>query len=190
MPISNKQTTRGGGAGRAIARLFFFLLFIAGVAAAFYAGTRYHSPLPFGLSSPPDTAPSPQATPASEDPLLTFERARRDVDRAPAQWLSASAPKELSRQHIQNPLDSTEPPFLYLYGRALLLSGNNDEAGKAFEQAIARADQSPSNENSTIKKEAVLALAAATLKSNSDPQRARTHLNELAPTPTPVKPTN
>jgi len=189
-PVSIPQQRSGGGIGRAIARFFLFLLFIAGVAAAFYAGTRYRGPLPFGLTRPPEIAPVTQPTPLSEDPVLTFEKARREVDRAPAEWLSAALPKELARQNIPNPSDSTDPKFLYLYGRALTLAGNNDEAGKAFEQAIARADQSPNTEHSTIRKEAVLALAAVTLKANTDTQRARTHLNELTPAPTPAKPMN
>jgi hypothetical protein len=172
-----------GGAGRAFGRLLLFLLFIAAVAAAFYGGTRYQGVLPFGLSRPAEVQPVSQPAPVKEDPVLTFEKARREVDRAPAEWLSGPLPLELARQNILNPIDSVEPQFLYLYGRARLLAGNNDEAGKAFEQAIARADQSPNSENATIRKEAVLGLAAAALKANSDTQRARTHLDELGSKP-------
>jgi tetratricopeptide (TPR) repeat protein len=117
---------------------------------------------------------------------LTFEKARRDVDRAPGEWLSAKLPKEMARQNLINPMDSTEPKFLYLYGRALLLVGNYEEAAKALDQAIARSDQAPSAENATLRKEAVLALAAAALKSNKETQRALSHLEELAPKPAPT----
>ena len=174
-----------GGIGRSIARLFLFLFFLAAVGAAFYGGTRYRGPLPFGLTRPLEAQPVAEPTPQKEDPVLTFEKARRDVDRAPAEWLNAQLPKELKRQNIQSPLDSTTPAFLYLYGRAVLLAGSRDEeASKAFAQAIARADQSPDTESSTIRKEAVLALAATALKSNIDTQHARAHLDELTPKPT------
>jgi serine/threonine protein phosphatase PrpC len=184
--IPEKQKS-GGGIGRSIARVFWFLFFIAAAAAAFYGGTRYRGPLPFGLTRPVET-PSPVTAPSpvKEDPLVTFEKARREVDRAPAEWLSTQLPKESQRQNIQSPLDSTEAPFLYLYGRAVLLAGGKDEeAAKAFAQAILRADQSTNVENSTIRKEAVLALAATTLKSNVDTQHARSHLEELTPKPSP-----
>ena len=43
---------------------------------------------------------------------------------------------ELAAQNILNPLDSADPAFLYLYGRASMLAGNSTDAAKAFEQAI------------------------------------------------------
>lgn len=182
MNIPRTQTA-GGGIGKSIARFFFFLLFVGGIAAAFYYGTRYRGPLPFGLTRPAEPAATPLPTP-TPDPILAFERSRRAVDLAPADWLSTTLPKELARQNIPiNPLDSLDPQFLYLYGRALLLSGNYEAAAKAFERAIFSADQAPSPENSTIRKEAVLALAAASLKLNKDTQQAVTHLDELSPKP-------
>jgi serine/threonine protein phosphatase PrpC len=184
-PINIPASQSKGGAGKFMARLFVFLLFVAGVAAAFYYGTRYRGPMPFGLKRPEDTAataPSPVATP--EDPVTKFEKSRRIVDQGPADWISRSMPQEVARQSLAKPLESTEPQFLYLYGRALLLNGEYEVAAEAFAQAIARADQAPSIENATIKREAILGLAAASLKSNKDNQRAVTHLDELAPKPT------
>ena len=46
--------------------------------------------------------------------------------------------KELVSSGVQSPLDSPNAEFLYLYGRANLLSGNTDEAGKAFDAAISQ----------------------------------------------------
>jgi serine/threonine protein phosphatase PrpC len=171
------------GGGSALGRVFIFILFIVAVAGAFYAGNRYRGSL-FGLRKAPEIPAVTQPEPAKEDPVLNFEKARREVDRAPADWLTKEVPKALALQNIANPLDSTEPAFLYLYGRALLLSGNHDEASKAFEQAIVRADQSPSVENGTIRKEATLGMAAVTLKSNKDAQRASTHFDEMVAKPT------
>ncbi len=173
----------GSGAGRAAARFFIFLLFIAGVGAAFYGGTRYKGSLPFGLSTPAVVPPVSQPSPSPQGPLLEFERARREIDEVPAAWLANKLPAELARQKITNAVDSTDPEFLYFYGRALLLTGKNDEAGNALEQAIIRADQSPSPTNTNIRKEATLALAAVTLKSKKGIQRALTHYDDMVTKP-------
>lgn len=181
--LINIPDTRSRNGGSFLARAFFFLLFVVAAAGAFYAGTRYKGVLPFGLSRAPEIPAVTQSAPANENPYLRFENARRNVDRAPAVWLTVESPKELQRQSISNPLDSTEPEFLYLYGRALLLSGNNDEAIKAFSQVIARADQSPTAENSTIKNEATLALAAVSLKANKEAPEALKHFDEIVTKP-------
>jgi hypothetical protein len=165
-------------------------LFVAGVAAAFYGGTRYQGTLPFGLTKPAAATPVSQPSPSPEDRFVKFEKARRAVDQAPAEWLKTEVPKQIAGEKISSALDSTEPAFLYLFGRASLLSGDNEEAAKSFEKAIGSADALPTAESATIRKEAVLALAAVTLKSHADAKSARTHLNELAPVPAPVKPTN
>jgi protein phosphatase len=173
-----------GGAGRAFVRFFIFLLFIAVVGAAFYGGTRYKGSLPFGLSRTTEIPAVAEPTPAKEEEaLLRFEKARREIDRAPAEWLAAEVPKELAHQKINSALESSDPEFLYLYGRALLLSGKNDEAGNAFEQSIVRADQSPGATNTTVRKEATLALAALTLKSNKEIQRALKHFDDMVAKP-------
>src|SRR5947209_8243012 len=83
------------GAVRSFARFFIFLLFIAGVGAAFYGGTRYKGSLPFGLSTPAVVPPVSQPRPSPEDPLLGFERSRREIDEAPAAWLANKLPTEL-----------------------------------------------------------------------------------------------
>jgi len=173
----------GGSAGRTFARFFVFLLFIAGIGASFYGGTRYKGSLPFGLSRPAVVPPVSPPSPSPEDPLLEFERSRREIDEAPAAWLANKLPTELAGQKITNAVDSTDPQFLYLYGRALLLTGKNDEAGNALEQAIIRADQSPTPTNRTIRKEATLALAAVTLRSQKEIQRALKHYDDMVTKP-------
>jgi hypothetical protein len=184
-PINIPPTPpKGGGLGRSIARFFVFLLVVGAVAGAFFYGTRYRGHLPFGLTKPADPAPAPSPVPTAEDPVMAFEKSRRIVDQAPADWILKTMPKETARQNIAKPLDSTDPQFLYLYGRALLLNGEYEAAAETFAQTIARADQVPNIENATIRREAVLGLAAASLKSNKDAQRAVTHLDELAPKPT------
>jgi tetratricopeptide (TPR) repeat protein len=120
-----------------------------------------------------------------EDPLLKFEQARREVDRKPSDWLANKMKTELASQGIQNPLDSSDPEFLYLYGRASLLAGNSEEAARAFEQAIVKSDINPSPANTTIRIEATLALAALAIKFDKEKPRALTHLEEILPRPVP-----
>jgi serine/threonine protein phosphatase PrpC len=176
--------TAGGGIGRSIARFFVFLLFVGGIAVAFYYGTRYRGALPFGLTGATETVTTIPPAPEADDPVLVFEKSRRSVDLAPADWLRDAAPREVIRQGVSGPMESKDPHFLYLYGRALLLTGSFEAAAKALEQAIAQVDLAPSPENSTIRKDAVVALAAASLKLNKDTQRAVSHIDELMPRPT------
>jgi tetratricopeptide (TPR) repeat protein len=76
-------------------------------------------------------------------------------------------------------LDSTDAEFLYLYGRALLLTGKNEEAARAFEAAIDRANLVSPQETATLKKEATLGLAAVALKSDKDRPAAQAHFDKL-----------
>jgi hypothetical protein len=121
----------------------------------------------------------------AEDPLLKFEQTRREIDRDPNGWLATQANAELSRQGLSGPLESLDPEFLYLYGRASLLAGNSEEAARALEQAIVKSDINPSPANSTIRKEATLALAALAIKFDKEKPRALTHLEEMLPRPVP-----
>lgn len=174
-----------GGFARSVARLFIFLVFLAAVGGAFYAGRRYKGPVPF-LKGENDASSQVSPTPsAAEDPLLKFEQARREIDRDPNGWLSSQVSAELTRQGVSSPLESSDPEFLYLYGRASLLAGNSEEAARALEQAIVKSDINPSPANSTIRKEATLALAALAIKFDKEKPRALTHLEEILPRPVP-----
>jgi hypothetical protein len=117
----------------------------------------------------PVAAPAP--TPAPEEPFVKFERARRQVDQDPRAWLANDIGKELVASGVQNPLDSPNAEFLYLYGRANLLTGNTDEAGKAFDAAISKADQNPSPANATIKKESILGLSLISVRTQTQKDR-------------------
>jgi outer membrane protein assembly factor BamD (BamD/ComL family) len=97
--------------------------------------------------------------------------------------LSSEVGKELLASSVQNPLDSPNAEFLYLYGRANLLSGNTDDASKAFDAAISKADANPSPANATIKKEAVLGLAAVSVRTQRDRWKVLNHYEELTRPP-------
>jgi protein phosphatase len=169
----------GSGSGHAAMRLLVFLLLVAAVAAAFYAGRRYKGLIPYvDETQPPLAVISPVPT-ASQDVASTFEKRRGEVDSDPVSWLTNQVSPELSRQGIQTPLQSTDPQFLYLYGRATLLAGNYEDAGKAFEAAIAKATDNSSAANESLRKEAVLGLAAVALKSEKDRPAAQTRFDEI-----------
>ncbi|HKO97970.1 MAG TPA: hypothetical protein VJU86_13315, partial [Pyrinomonadaceae bacterium] len=172
------QETRSAGE-RTTTRIVLFVLFICAVAAAFYAGRRYRGTIPYIDQSQPIAEAVATPTP-TDDPAVRFGNARRLVDADPAGWL-----KGLVTQGVQNPLQSSDPEFLYLYGRASLLTGNNEEARQAFEAAIAKAALSPSPANSTLGKEAAFGLAAVALKSDKDRPAALQRFNDVMQSQTP-----
>lgn len=179
-----EPTTRPGG-GSGAAKFFGLLLVLALIAGAFYAGARYKERIPFLATKvqPTQTAPVNTAAPKPEEPFVQFERTRRQVDHDPRAWLANDIGKELISSGVQNPLDSPNPEFLYLYGRANLLTGNTDEAVKAFDAAIAKADAAPSPANATIKKEAILGLAALSFRTNQGRWKTLNQYEELTKPP-------
>ena len=172
------QTVGGGGS-----RVLWALLVLVLLGGAFYAGARYKERIPFLATKAQPVAAAPASTPAPEEAFVKFERARRQVDQDPRAWLASDIGKELLASSVQNPLDSPNAEFLYLYGRANLLTGNTDEASKAFDAAIAKSDQNPSAANATVKKEAILGLAAISVKTQRDRWKVLNHYEELTKPP-------
>jgi hypothetical protein len=170
--------------GSAVARFFALLGILVLIAGAFYAGARYKERIPFLANNTPTPQPTPVvAMVKPEEPFVEFERARRQVDQDSRAWLATEPQKELVRSNVQTPLESPSPEFLYLYGRANLLSGNTDEASKAFDAAIAKVDANPSPANATIKKEAVLGLSAISVKTQRDRWKVLNHYEEMTKPP-------
>ena len=177
-----EQQASGGGA-----RFLVVLVVLLLVAAAFYAGARFKERIPFlATKTPPaQVAAAPTSAPAPEEPFVQFERTRRQVDKDPRAWLATDIGKELLNSGVQGPLDSPSAEFLYLYGRANLLTGNTDEASKAFDAAIVKADANPSPASSTIKKEAILGLGmiSARTLTQRDRWKVLNHYEELTKPP-------
>ena len=171
--------------GSGAARVLGVLLVLALLGAAFYAGARFKERIPFLATKTPAvvTTSAPVTTAAPEEPFVQFEKARRQVDRDPRAWLSTEIGKELLSSKVQSPLDSPNAEFLYLYGRANLLTGNTDEAGKAFDAAISKANLNPTAGNSTIKKEATLGLAMISVRTQKDRWKVLNHYEELTKPP-------
>ncbi len=140
------------GAGRTVLRFFVFLLFVGVGAGAFYAGIRYQQ----GRLFPSQLAASqPTPTPSPLDSGAAFEQKRAAVDANPQKWLAdVTLPKAT---------DSKDPEFLYLYGRALMLTGNHRDAMQAFELAVNNL-RTESSGHLPFGAEVKLAQAAAALK--------------------------
>ncbi|HMG73470.1 MAG TPA: PP2C family serine/threonine-protein phosphatase [Pyrinomonadaceae bacterium] len=144
------------GSGRAVLRFFVFILFVGVAAGAFYAGIRYQQGRLFPSFLPGPTAASqPSPTPSALDSAAAFEQKRAAVDANPQKWLTeVTLPKAT---------ESKDPEFLYLYGRALMLTGNHRDAMQALELAVNNL-RTESNGHLPFGAEVRLAQAAAALK--------------------------
>lgn len=182
--LTEGEPNRKQGSGSAV-RVFGVVLVLLLLGGAFYAGARYKERIPFlaTRAQPVAVAPTIAPTPTPE-PFVQFERERRQVDQDPKSWLSTDIGKELLASGVKTPLESPNPEFLYLYGRASLLTGDTDEAGKAFEAAITRADQNPTAANATIKKDAILGLAIVSVRTQKDRWKVLNHYEALTKPPT------
>jgi PPM family protein phosphatase len=182
--VGAPPATQSSGGGLRMLALAFVLLLIA---AAFYAGARFKERIPFlaTKAQPVQNAAAPVNTALPEEPFVQFERTRRQVDKDPRAWLATDIGKELLNSGIQSPLDSPNAEFLYLYGRANLLTGNTDEASKAFDAAIVKSDANPSPANATIRKEAIIGLGmiSARTQTQRDRWKVLNHYEELTRPP-------
>ncbi|MFL6334869.1 MAG: PP2C family protein-serine/threonine phosphatase [Pyrinomonadaceae bacterium] len=166
-----------GGAGRGLLAFGALLLTVGAVALAFYVGMMYErkglssrlssvvaTPSPTPAATTSGTAPArPPDAAFTETPAERFARLRRAVDLSPA-----SEAERMSAETNGQPLDSTDPEFLYLYGRALLLSDRQPEAAAAFDRAIQRSNENMTPANGELKIDARLAKVAAHLRARND----------------------
>ncbi len=183
-PIENRLEVappahKKGGIERMMTRFLLLVLVLGALAGAFYGGRKYKGPVPFLDDGETSISRVPAVAPVTEDPLLTFEKARHEVDAEPNAWLAIQFKNSETSQKLQNSLESFDPKFVYLYGRASLLAGNNEEAARAFQSLIERIDRNPSPANATLRKEATFGLAAAALKLETVRPVAQTRLDEV-----------
>jgi protein phosphatase len=175
---AESKTSRGGGdssngrgakrgSGRGLLTLGILLITLGAVAVAFYAGMmleRKGMSRQVGLGG--DATPTPAAsveTAPSDSPADRFERLRRAVDLSPAPEAA-----RMSAEANGHPLESTDPQFLYLYGRAMLLTDRQGEAAAAFDRAIQRVNENMTPENGELKIDARLAKVAAHLRARDE----------------------
>ncbi|HEV7859520.1 MAG TPA: PP2C family serine/threonine-protein phosphatase [Pyrinomonadaceae bacterium] len=148
----------GGGIAGTLLRLVLFLIAItiAGGAAFFY-GKSYQRQIDLEKAA---AAVVPAPTPLPEDPATRFDKQRREVDRDPRGALNRMVAESNSK-----PLDSTDPEFLYLYGRALMLSGKHTEANEAFLKSLEQLKDRPARD--PLRVEAQISSIAAAFKANN-----------------------
>ena len=153
-PATANASTNGSKSsprrGRPVLRFFVFLLLIAMAGGGFYGGIRYQK-----LLASENAA---AAQPSPDDRAAVFEKKRAAVDADPPKWIAENLAIGAK------PLDSKDPEFLYLYGRALMHGGNHREAIQAFDLALANL-RTESKAKLTLDQELKLAAAAAALKS-------------------------
>jgi serine/threonine protein phosphatase PrpC len=152
-----KRSSKGGGA-----RAFLLLLLFAGIAAAaFYGGIYFQRQKEEG--APQASASPPAATPTPADPIRDFENKRQQVDKDPANRVKVMR-EEMVAKGSQDPLNSTDPEFLYLYGRALLLMGDNQNAMPVLERAISNLKANTSPLHDKLRVDARVAALAVALR--------------------------
>ncbi|MDQ3756006.1 MAG: protein phosphatase 2C domain-containing protein [Acidobacteriota bacterium] len=176
--------TPSGNFGRALGVL---LLLIGVAAAAFYGGTqfpRFNQQLGLAPAATPTPTPISLATEASAS---RFDQVKREVDLAPAAMVS-----RLASESDNQPLASNDPEFLYLYGRALLLSGRHQDAMQALELAAQKIKERPATTpgRDPLAVETRIATAAAALRANNSDvtQRATQSLEEVIERPNAIGP--
>jgi serine/threonine protein phosphatase PrpC len=159
LEAQGKSSKRKGGGGRA----FLLLLLIAGIGAAAFYGGIYFQRQRTDSSAQTSASVTPTPAPTPADLVAEFEKKRHEVDKDPAK-MRDTLKDEAAAKGTQNPLDSTDPEFLYLYGRSLLLTGDYLNALAAFERASANVTENTSVLYDKLRVESRLAIAAAALK--------------------------
>ncbi len=150
--LAEVSATKPARRGRPVLRFFIFLLLIAAAGGGFYGGIRYQKSLAFENTATPQPSP--------DDHAAAFEKKRAAVDANPQKWIAENSVIGTK------PLDSKDPEFLYLYGRASMLSGNQRDAINAFDLALSNL-RTESKGKLTLDQELKLAGAAAALKSKT-----------------------
>lgn len=150
--------------GRAGTWFGVILLLLLAALGAFFGGIKYQKQ----KAAESAALALASATPTPESPAAKFERIRREIDLSPNRMVS-----KLSNEANGLPMQSNDPEFLYLYGRALMLSGKHQDALQAFNLAAQKINEHPTQGRDPLKVDARIATAAAALKSNN-PDATRT----------------
>lgn len=159
--VERVESVGPSAVARAGSWLGVLLLLIVVGAGAFYGGLRYGQTsggAQVGALDANSNA-APTATPTPLNGYAEYIRLREQVDGAPA--LEAN---RMAGEHGGRPLDASDPVFLALYGRALLLSGQNEGAMQALRLANQKIDGGAVPVRDTVRIDARLGLAAAAIK--------------------------
>jgi len=157
--VSAPPPVRKGGFLRKAAWTVFVLILLAGVGfGAFTAGRTFTQREMQSQIENIKAAAVPLPSPV--DPATAFDKQRRDVDANPLQAVS-----EMSARSNGSPMNSNDPQFLLLYGRALLLSGKAVEASDALKKSVELLKDRPQRD--PLKVDAKISYAAAALRTGN-----------------------
>ncbi|HVF87404.1 MAG TPA: Stp1/IreP family PP2C-type Ser/Thr phosphatase [Pyrinomonadaceae bacterium] len=155
-PPPSRPPARG-----AIKAVGFLLLLLAASGAAFYGGTLYQTreeerkQRAAAASVVPDTEPLP--SPESSDER--FAKLCREVDRVPDEVAT-----RMSGELAGEALSTKDAEFLYLYGRALLLSGKDEKAIDALRAAAKKIEEDVTPDGGRLRVDTKMAEASALLR--------------------------
>lgn len=155
-----------------LALTLFFLILMAGIGVAAFFGGMYKQRRDNQAQA--DQAAAATPTPVPEDSATVFARKQRAVDEAPAKMAT-----QMASEQVNNPTASTNPEFLYLYGRALLLSGRYAEAADAFRKASEILKDHPARDPLKIQTKLTAAVAAMKSGNRTESENAANALDEI-----------
>jgi serine/threonine protein phosphatase PrpC len=107
---------------------------------------------------PAGAVPAPAAA-DDEARERSFEERKLAVDRSPRE-----AAERMLADANNDPLSATDPEYLYLYGRALLLEDRPADAARMFDRAVSTVGMNMTPRNGQLKIDARLAMIAAHLR--------------------------
>jgi PPM family protein phosphatase len=156
------------------------VLLLVSVAAAFFGGmlferrTAERQPAAAIADDAQAAKAATVAAPATEEARQrSFEERKLAVDRSPRE-----AAERMLAESNNDPLSATDPEYLYLYGRALLLEDRPADAARMFDRAVSTASMNMTPRNGQLKIDARLAMIAAHLRAG-DAQAASAAANAL-----------
>jgi serine/threonine protein phosphatase PrpC len=163
---------------RSLVRALFFLIVLGGIGAgAFYGGMYYQKNINWTarMGPVPTASPEQAQTPVTES---EFERQRREVDKDPVAALT-----RMSSEASGDAFQSSNPQFLYFYGRALFLTKDYKGALQAFNNALKKLDEQLAMDTNPLKLETLYAKIAAGYKAGNiaEVTNALTAIDKLNP---------
>jgi hypothetical protein len=160
--VAGAGTPSGSSFGTFVKTLLFLILLLGVAAAAFFGGIYKQRRDAQTEAESNAAAASPSPSPAASN----FSLKRDEIDASPAK-----VAKRMERQEAENSSLVSDPEFLYLYGRALFLSGAYSEASAQFARASellkTRSVRDP------LRIETRIMAAAAAMKSANSAERDR-----------------
>lgn len=168
------STRKRGGALRFLLVLLLLGLFAAG---GFFGGQlyerRFSTEVADAASNTPAAAAAPAPTAAAVSAADTFEAERNRVDSS-----FRTEAERRGAELLAQPSLGEDPRYLYLYGRALLLSNQPEQAAVQFQRAVEMLRARGRSSEMSLMLDAQLAAAAARLRSN-DVEGARNAADSL-----------